>query len=69
MKPGDRVKLLPKVAANQMKGMNSGHRPVVRVDWAARRGTIASVNHAGAVVQWDDRASVDQWPTNALCEA
>jgi hypothetical protein len=66
VKPGDRVKLTPKVAASTMKGMNSGMKRPTRVNWHKRRGTIASVSRTAVGIKWDDIKSLDYWPVKAL---
>jgi hypothetical protein len=68
VKPGDRLKLTPKIAASAMRGMNSSLKRATRVDWTTRCGTITKIRYANATIQWDDRRSVDHWPVTALCE-
>jgi hypothetical protein len=67
VRSGDRVKLTAKAALGAAS-VPSNTRGLVRVDWAARRGTIMSANHGSALIKWDDRKTLDQWPNAALEE-
>jgi hypothetical protein len=61
---GDRVRLIPRVAVTMNRRV-----PRRNIDWTKRQGTIAksSMYTCGHVmIQWDDRLTLDQWPTNAL---
>ena len=62
MTSGDRVRLAPTVA----RTFTSRTRGKSKVNWLRRIGTVATVTRTSVVVQWDDRASLDQWPPTAL---
>ena len=65
---GDRVRLAPNIAMRLMK-----ERPNKRhnVNWLVRRGVVIRVSAPAdsAIVKWDDRVSIDWWPTRALKKA
>jgi hypothetical protein len=44
------------------------HGLAKRTNWIKRQGTVVRVARVADQVSvlWDDRASVDQWPTRAL---
>lgn len=59
---GDRVRLVPTVA----RTFTARTRGKSKVNWVKRTGTVATITRTSVVVQWDDRASLDQWPPSAL---
>jgi hypothetical protein len=65
---GDRVRLNLKVAENLMRSMRSKR---YSVDWLTRRGVIIRVSARAdqVAVKWDDRSTMDFWPTRALKKA
>ena len=58
---GDRVRLAPNLAIRLMRGQ--GRKP----NWLVRRGVVIRVSAPAdnVTVKWDDRASIDSWPTRA----
>jgi hypothetical protein len=62
---GDRVRLNRNVAESLMRSMRSNRHSV---DWLARRGIIIRVSEPAdrVTVKWDDRNTIDFWPTRAL---
>jgi hypothetical protein len=62
MTSGDRVQLATTVA----RTFTARTRGKSKVNWLRRIGTVATVTRTSVVVQWDDRASLDQWPPAAL---
>jgi hypothetical protein len=62
---GDRVRLNLNVAEGLMRSMRSKRHSV---DWLARRGVIIRVSAPAdsVAVKWDDRNTIDFWPTRAL---
>jgi hypothetical protein len=63
MVEGDRVRLRENVAKTLMRRRASGGRGL---DWSKRTGAVASVGSTYVNVKWDDRRSLDQWPSVAL---
>jgi ribosomal protein L28 len=63
----DRVRLQKGIAAVLTKKAFKANNHK-RVDWRTREGTIVrvSITADSIGVLWDDRASIDQWPTAAL---
>lgn len=63
---GDRVRLVVNIAERMME---KKHKPTV--NWLTRRGIVIRVSVASdsAKVKWDDRASINSWPTRALEKA
>ena len=59
---GDRVRLAPNLAKRLMRGQGR------KANWLARRGVVIRVSKpaGNVVVKWDDRVSMDTWPTRAL---
>jgi hypothetical protein len=64
---GDRVRLAPNIAESLMKEHAGGRK----VNWLGRRGVVIRVSAPAdnAMVKWDDRVSIDAWPTRALKKA
>jgi hypothetical protein len=62
---GDRVRLTERAAHSVNNGL-SGTRRQTRVDWHAREGVVYRGNATAVLVKWDGRASLDQWPVQAL---
>jgi hypothetical protein len=62
---GNRVRLNRKIAEGLMRSMRSKRHSV---DWPARRGVIIRVSPPAdrVAVKWDDRNTIDFWPTRAL---
>jgi hypothetical protein len=62
---GDRVRLAPNIARSLMKEHARRGR---KVNWLVRRGVVIRVSAPAdnVIVKWDDRASIDSWPTRAL---
>jgi hypothetical protein len=62
---GDRIRLNRNVAEDLMRSKRH------RVDWLARRGVIIRVSTPAdsVAVKWDDRNTMDFWPTRALKKA
>jgi hypothetical protein len=62
---GDRVRLNLNVAEDLMRSKRSNRH---RVDWLARCGVIIRVSAPAdrVAVKWDDRDTMDFWPTRAL---
>jgi hypothetical protein len=62
---GDRVRLNRNVAEDLMRSMRSNRH---NVDWPARRGIVIRVSAPAdrVAVKWDDRKTMDFWPTRAL---
>ena len=62
MKPGDRVKMTEALA----KTFKANSK--CRTDWLTRRGRVVHVSKPTntIVVKWDDRRTLDHWPTRAL---
>jgi hypothetical protein len=63
---GDRVRLNRNIAEDLMRN-DKRHR----VDWLKRRGVVirASAPADSVTVKWDDRNTIDFWPTRALKRA
>lgn len=61
---GDRVRLVHRVAKQIMDAYKKPHK----TNWYTRRGTVTSISRVTdtLTVQWDDRTTVDHWPTRAL---
>lgn len=67
VKVNDRVKLTARHAATftRRAGGRSG-----TFDWKNRRGVVKRISKRGDIfIQWDGRASLDQWPGEAIEEA
>jgi len=62
---GDRVRLAPNLAERLMHGQGR------KANWLARRGVVIRVSKPAdnVVVKWDDRSTIDSWPTRALKKA
>jgi hypothetical protein len=63
---GDRVRLNRNIAEDLMR-KDKRHR----VDWLKRRGVVIRVSAPAdtVTVKWDDRNTIDFWPTRALKRA
>jgi hypothetical protein len=61
MQTGDRVRLDSRVA----KTFNAS-RPRKYPDWTKRVGEVVAITRTGVMIRWDDRRSLDQWPTQAI---
>lgn len=61
----DRVRLQKAMA---VRFAYKAHGLAKRTNWIKRQGTVVRVARVAdhVSVLWDDRASVDQWPTRAL---
>ena len=62
LKKGDKVTLTEKVAR--------GMKMTRGVDWITRRGVVIrrSPFTNSVAIQWEDRVSADDWPTEALAK-
>ena len=65
---GDRVRLNLNIAEDLMRSMRGKRH---KVDWLARRGVVIRVSAPAdrVAVKWDDRNTMDFWPTRALKKA
>lgn len=63
-KPGDRVKLLGRLANPKPSPYNRHHKR--RTKWRKRRGSVVRANHTTVTIQWDDLKTIDQWPPKAV---
>jgi hypothetical protein len=66
---GDRVRLDTNLAERLMKDQDANGGP--KANWLVRRGVVIRVSKPAnnVVVKWDDRVTMDTWPTRALKKA
>jgi hypothetical protein len=65
---GDRVRLNLRFAEDLMRSRRGKRH---NVDWLTRRGVVIRVSAPAdrVAVKWDDRDTMDYWPTRALKKA